>query len=81
MESPGSAAGAEEDQSGFCLWTEQVGCSRPKEKDNTNPVLFSLIVKAQEKLKEHSYKKHGRDKKEDESLERWDRYIVSASAE
>ena len=31
---------------------------------------FSYIVKAQEKLKEASYEKDGRNKKEDESLER-----------
>ena len=77
MESPGSAAGAEEDQSGCCLWTGRLFLL--KTKDNTNPVLFSFIVKAEEKLKEHSYKKDGRDKKEDESLERWDRYIVRPS--
>ena len=50
--------------------SEQVGCSRSRPKTTQILLYFSFIVEAQEKLKEHSYKKHGRDKKEDESLER-----------
>ena len=53
---------------GCCLWTGGFTHSQAR--------LVSLIVKVQEKLKEDSNQKDGRNKKEDEGLERWNRYIV-----
>ena len=64
-----AGSASEEGQSGQAAVSEQVGSLIHKPD-------FSLIVKAQEKLKEDSNQKDGRNKKEDEGLERWNRYIV-----